>query len=411
MNKLIFTFLFSTSVLFSSGFQLNEHGSRAVGFGGAFVSLANDPSTLFFNPAGLSKLSGTMIYGGGVFIMPTTSFRGISPQITEYKAKNKTYTPITFYGTTKFGDLGIGIGVNNQYGLGIDWGKEWPGKSLVTDTDLQTFFFTLGAGYSLMDNLSIGATFSLAKASFVLNRMQDFIGAANIEGETLVSHKGSDDAVAYSVGLLYELSPEIKFGLNYRSQVDFQLEGTATSDTSSSIAKTLKSFLPNEAFTADFTAPWNLHIGASYQFNPSFLISTEYQLVGWEVMDSLIADFEKVADMKIPRMYKNTEILKVGAEYDFESYQIRGGLIYDATPVPVEWIDPTLPDANRICYTAGFSTNLTENLKLDAAFMWVRASEVKTDGKNLVDFRGRKGFEGVYNSYASVGSISLQYNL
>ncbi|HYV40752.1 MAG TPA: hypothetical protein VEO02_03075, partial [Thermoanaerobaculia bacterium] len=38
---------------FPSGFQLNTQGARAMGMGLAFTAVANDPSAIFFNPAGL----------------------------------------------------------------------------------------------------------------------------------------------------------------------------------------------------------------------------------------------------------------------------------------------------------------------------------------------------------------------
>jgi len=44
---LLLATLFATSV-FAGGFQLNEHGARAMAMGGAFTGLANDPSAIFF---------------------------------------------------------------------------------------------------------------------------------------------------------------------------------------------------------------------------------------------------------------------------------------------------------------------------------------------------------------------------
>ena len=35
-----------------SGFLIYEHGAAAMAMGGAFVAVANDPSTIFHNPAG-----------------------------------------------------------------------------------------------------------------------------------------------------------------------------------------------------------------------------------------------------------------------------------------------------------------------------------------------------------------------
>ena len=50
----VFALLISTS-LFAGGFQLNEHGARAMALGGAFTGVANDPSAVYWNGAGISQ--------------------------------------------------------------------------------------------------------------------------------------------------------------------------------------------------------------------------------------------------------------------------------------------------------------------------------------------------------------------
>ena len=35
------------------GFAINEHGTKAVGMGGAFAAQADDPTAIFYNPAGI----------------------------------------------------------------------------------------------------------------------------------------------------------------------------------------------------------------------------------------------------------------------------------------------------------------------------------------------------------------------
>src|SRR5215831_2710893 len=42
----------------------NEIDARAVGMGGAFTAVADDPSAVWFNPAGLAQLRQTTILGG-----------------------------------------------------------------------------------------------------------------------------------------------------------------------------------------------------------------------------------------------------------------------------------------------------------------------------------------------------------
>jgi len=72
-SLLLMAILFSGSALFANGLSLNSIGPRALGMGGAFVGLANDYSTVYWNPAGLRNLSGSFV---GVY------YSGVSPDAT-----------------------------------------------------------------------------------------------------------------------------------------------------------------------------------------------------------------------------------------------------------------------------------------------------------------------------------------
>lgn len=62
--------LISCSLASGSGFLIYEHGAVAMGMAGAFVSIANNPTAIFYNPAGIAWLRGTQINIGGTFVFP-----------------------------------------------------------------------------------------------------------------------------------------------------------------------------------------------------------------------------------------------------------------------------------------------------------------------------------------------------
>ena len=75
VSCLVLFILVLSSSAFSSGFLIYEHGTAAMALAGAFVSLANDPSAIFYNPAGIAWLPGTRVSAGGTFIFPAGLFR------------------------------------------------------------------------------------------------------------------------------------------------------------------------------------------------------------------------------------------------------------------------------------------------------------------------------------------------
>jgi long-chain fatty acid transport protein len=70
-------FLFSSlSLVYASGFTIYEQGVRALGRGGAFAATADDPTAIFFNPAGIGQLKGTHFTSGLSAIEPALQGHG-----------------------------------------------------------------------------------------------------------------------------------------------------------------------------------------------------------------------------------------------------------------------------------------------------------------------------------------------
>ena len=70
-GTLVLSLVLSPAVAFASGYAVYEQGVAAMANGGALSARANDPSALYFNPAGILQLEGVNLYGG-----VTPIFRG-----------------------------------------------------------------------------------------------------------------------------------------------------------------------------------------------------------------------------------------------------------------------------------------------------------------------------------------------
>ncbi len=163
-------------VVFAGGYQLNEHGARATGMGGAFVARASDPSAIFFNPAGLAFQKGINVMGGGTFIFPLTTFKGPNNLNMEWDQENQVYFPPNLYGTYTLDDQwAFGIGVFTPYGLGTEWDKSWIGNRLAVKASIQSFYINPTASYKINEQLSVGVGVSLVYATVNMsNRVQAF---------------------------------------------------------------------------------------------------------------------------------------------------------------------------------------------------------------------------------------------
>lgn len=410
---IIFSVLILSNFVLASGFQINEHGARAMSLGGAFTGLANDASAVFFNPAGITQLNGTNFMGGVTLIQPISSFRGPSPSIAESKLEDQVFTPINLYITHKINDdLSAGFSVNNPYGLGTKWDPDWVGRYLAIETEIRTFYFTGVLAYKISDQLSVGAGAVFAYGDVIIARKTSLTPFA---GEALIHLEGDGSAFGFTAGLLYNPIPEVSFGINYRSQADIEFEGDGTA-TGPEQAMAL---LPTGSISAPLSAPSNLVFGLAVNAMENLTITADIQFVGWSSYDKLQLTFNDVFDENGDKLvetsirdYENSFISRLGCEYKLnEEWDLRAGVLYDVNPVSDERVDPTLPDSDRLGLNVGFGYKITENISLDLAYFFLRFDERKITNSLESYSDGAAPFNGVYNSTAHLFGINFSYKL
>jgi len=409
----------SLSQAFAGGFQLNENSSRALGMGGAFTAIADDPSAIYFNGAGLTQFSGINFMLGTTLIAPVFTFRGVSPQVTEYDATKQTFFPTHFYATYRYNsDWAFGIGFTSPFGLGSQWDSSWVGKYLAEGITLKVFTISPVAAYNLLDNLSVSAGLVYSFASVNITKESPQFPFA---GDAFISMNGKDNSeFGYNLGALYKPSDQLSFGVSFHSKILYKFKG----NVSTAGASLLASSLPNGNVSADLTTPLNLAFGAAYRIIPELLLSVDFQYVGWSSYDTLTFNFSNLKEsVANPRMYDNSYIARLGAEYSLNpDWDLRAGIYFDNSPVKAEYVNPSLPESNRLGFSCGLGYKITRKLSINAAYLFIRNSQL-TVTNSLEDYatgnvvpagtnpNTYSPFNGTYNAYANLVSLTLSYSL
>jgi long-chain fatty acid transport protein len=415
-----------TNITYGSGFQLNEHGARAMAMAGAFTGLANDPSAIYFNPAGITQLNGTQFYAGATLIMPLSSYTSPKPSLSTTDMVGQIFTPINFYITHQFSNkLYVGLSINNQYGLGTKWDPNWAGRYLAVETAVTTFYFTPVIAYKLLDNLSISAGPAIAIASIKLsNRVKNPSPVSPVD--PLVTLQGDNvTGIGFTVGILYKPSDKLQIGASYRSQTKFDLTGTASSSPATFVMPVLVAApstyvnvtvpWPNGVITSQLTTPANATLGLAFMPNTDWTMTFDFQYVGWSSYDQLQVTFATY-DLDpltagnqnvetVPRNYQDSYIVRLGFEYKTSAdFAVRFGVLYDKNPVKDAYVEPTLPDADRIGLNIGFGGKLTNHLGIDFAYMFLSFAD-RTVGNSAF------GFNGTYANSAHLIGCNFSYSL
>jgi long-chain fatty acid transport protein len=302
------------------------------------------------------------------------------------------------------------VGLTTPFGLGTEWDEDWVGRYLARRTQLTTFWVPLTVAYSPVKNLSIGAGFVYSFAHVLITRNNS---QAPFAGDAYVELDGDDSfGYGYVFGLMYKPIPELSIGASFRSEVEYEFEGTATTTGAPQLLET--GALPNGDVTAALTTPMNIVGGIAVQVIPQLKLSADFQWIGWSSYDSLKVDFvdPDFDDLASPREYKDVFIIRFGGEYSISNeLSILGGVYYDMMPVEPERVNPTLPDTDRLGLSVGVDAKLFDQFGIQGSYLYIRGSQLTVTNSEEIYTPGNSHFNGTYNSSANLLSLSLYYNM
>jgi long-chain fatty acid transport protein len=394
--------LITVGVVFAGGYQINEQGARATGMGGAFVARASDPSAVYYNVAGLGFQRGINILGGVNLIIPSTTFKGTGTMVPlEYSTKGAVFVPVNLYGGYQVTDkIVLGLGIFNPFGLGTEWDNQWGlstsgyylGSTKAVKSSITSWYFNPSIAYKITDDLSVGLGVSYVYATAFISRN---ISPSSV---SLLELDGDGDGFNVNIGVIYKPIDKLWVGASYRTTTSVEFEGDVK--IGGTYVASGKTELP---------MPGTLSIGAAYELTSKITVEGDVQYTQWSEYDYLTIDFNKnisqlggAHQIKEFKDWNDQVTLRAGVEYILNpQVTLRGGLIADLSPQPPSKTEPMLPDGDRYDIALGGSYKITNNLSVDASYMFVYFAE--KDAKN-------SALPGKYNSLSHIFSVNFAYS-
>ena len=424
-------------MLSGGGFILFEQGTK--GLGNAFAggaAVAEDPSTIFFNPAGLTRLPGSQFALAGYLIDTKAEFDNkgstVSPALPVVGG-----TPLTggdggdaggsavignFYYAqeiTKKFHAGLGIGV--PFGLETDYNRDWVGRYHAVKSKLITIDINPNVAFRVNKWLSLGGGISAQYADAELTNAVDFgtigfIGGAGTLPQTLdgfAKLEADDWGWRWNVGILVEPTETLRFGLSYRSDIDYTLEGDADFDIPNGAQPiAIGAGLVDTDAEADVTLPGHASLSAYWRVHEKFAVMADLFWTNWSELDELFIELDTGTNVVTTLDWDDTFRFAFGASFfPNQNWALRAGIAYDETPIPDrERRTPRIPGNDRIWTTIGLSYAVSKNFEFDLAYahLFVRDPKIRKSGFETEDIP-RGALNGDYDANANI--VSAQLNL
>lgn len=414
----------------AAGYSIYEQGSKALGMAGAFTAQADDPSAIFYNPAGIGRLQGTQVNVGAHLIGITREFAGEAPYPgygVKETAPTVYGTPVNLYMARRLSPgWAAGLGVYNPFGLKTEWDDKdnYSGRFVSREASITPFFITPVLAWNPTSRVSIAAGPSYATSKIHLERNVGvnnplygdprFTGTDQLLDLGTVDIDGSGHGIGWTAGLKVDLTDDLKVGAVYRSAIDIDYEGSdadfayafkgsgnATLDAL--LGNTLRSQFPDDQkATVSLPFPSSLAVGLEMHPADSWTVEIDALWTGWNRLQTVGLNFDDESiSTNIEENWHNALSLRAGAEYRMnEQWALRGGWYFDESPQPTKAVDPLLPDADRNGLTLGAGWNHGA-WRVDGYALWLMVSERSTMGRSL------RGYDGIYDSEALVGGLNL----
>ncbi|MBE7546130.1 OmpP1/FadL family transporter [uncultured Candidatus Kuenenia sp.] len=402
---------------YGSGFAIFTQGATALGQANAVIANSDSPSAIFFNPALINKLDGTQIEAGTTVLLPSNEFRSDLSGKT-FKTEEDVFFPSTVFITHKFNDkVSAGLGVFNSFGLGIDWGDDWEGRYIATNSELQTFNINPVVSYQIMPNIAFAAGVNYVLLDTTLEKQINLspYGLSDAGQQ----FDGDGDGIGYNLGFIYDINEDISIGTSYRSKIEVDIDGDADFDLPNGTPSLISTLFQNTGGNADLTLPQQAHVGITYRGIDRLTLETGLRWEGWSSFDELKINLDQpVAGSKTSvteKDWKDTYSVNLGAKYQInKTFALLAGYLYSGNPVPDKTFDPIVPDANTHLITLG--TNIKfKQFRIDIAYGYQRL-EGRSKNNSLDDnpsdslVNSATSASGKYDSDLHLIGISLVYN-
>lgn len=385
-----------------AGFMLMEQNASSLGnaYAGT-AAVADNASTIFFNPAGMTQLQAREFSVGLSAVRPSYKFSNngsvVAPAATGGNggdAGDWGYVPNGYLTLQLTKELYAGIGISAPFGLKTEYDSDWVGRFQSVKFDIKTINVNPAIAYRVNDMVSLG--FGVSWQRFEA----EYVRRAAVVADVPVNLNADDDSWGWNVGAFFRISPTTRIGASYRSAIKHTLEGD------------IATVVPGAAAPAkaDLKLPDSFILSVAQQLDGRWEMLGDLAWTGWSSINQLniIRTDTGATAQTIDAQFRDTWRVSLGANYKYsDAWKFKFGIAYDQTPVR----DPehrltALPDENRWWFSVGAQWKPTKTAAVDfgAAYLYLKDPEINNNqlaaGRGLV--------KGSYNAKGLV--FGVQYS-
>lgn len=437
--------LLTVSWAWGGGFQIPTYcvkcqGSRNAGA----AASAETASILFFNPAGLTRLSERQAELGLHFAQINTDFQddgssnpfgGPAQGLLNADGDSSVLIANLYLSQPGPGDWSFGLGVHSPYGLNTDYPRSWVGRYHGVYSEVVNVDINPALAYRVNPRLSVGAGLDLVYAEAELTNALDFgsllsaqlgpipalgITPGNPAADGYTVLEGDDWALGWNLGVLFELDPGTRLGASYRSKVDLDLEGESRIEVPYHLTALTGGLLASELqdTRARLTLPATLRLGVHRDLSAQWSLVAGAEWTNWSDFREIRVRYQDGRpDFVDPQDWNDAWRFSIGAEYRYSpKWSFRTGFEYDESPIPQATKGPRVTERDLRWLALGTSYAVTDSLILDLAYNHAFIGDYSIDLREVTTPQASGGLlpgnrlTGDYSNDADILSLGARWS-
>lgn len=431
----------------ASGYHFGTQSVTAQSTANSSAAEANNASTIFANPAGLTYLPNHQISGTVNLVAPHIKYsdgqaeyyRGGAVKGSNSGKITKDVVPAPhFYGAYKVNDrVTVGMGMFIPFASETEYEKDSVLRYNMNKLGLTTVALEPVVSFKATDKHSVGvglvaqyskaelrkyADWSAGSPAPVLNGTAAALAQRGIPQSVTLDRaswqghgnvKGDDWGFGYHLGWLYDVNDRARVGASYRSKIEHNLKGTAEWQADGVVAKALynqviglpasqqgalgkgRGYLPSESAGVKIVTPESASVHGMYKATDKLNLFGDVTWTRHSRFNRVDVAYENEkaapeggtsALTTINPNWRDTFKVAVGGSYQLSHpLQIRAGIAFDQSPVrsAKERLN-TLPDGNRVWFSTGVKYDFKKGHSLDLAYTHIHINDTRYESSRAI---------------------------
>ena len=411
----------------ASGFGVSYQSVSAMGtaYAGSAV-LSEDATNQWYNPATLAGLNTAEVSIATHQVWIDTTFEANGASGPGDFEDVEPFVGSAFLALPFNDRVTFGLGINAPFGTKIEYEDNWgnalsptgvpaAGDFYAQTSDVQTINVNPAVGIQITDNLRLGAGVNYQQIDADIEN-----AATRLEGD--------DDAYGWNVGLTYSPDDYNHFGVAYRSEISYDIDGDIT-------------FKPGafpgvpgaivDQLAGQYSGETGLDLPAVLQLSYAGDLTDRTQLLlgvertDWSSLDRLVIQHSGTQQVPLPSPpfpagsttglpnpaieefnWEDTTRYSAGVRHTLQNDTVlRFGLAKEESTQSSDTRSAISPDSDRVWATIGAGFKPTENLSIDVAYahIFVDDADIYKDG------RAPAVLDGTYELDADIIGAQLNY--